>query len=856
MEEYLKIVLLLKTLIIDHYGLNSQYSLNVNNTLYNDNKTMWLIDNFEKIFSSNKKLSNITSMQLNQNFNKSRFNIANRNLYKRSLLLINITKELKINPVILGNINTTIKPNSNYIGMDKGFDLSNFDPNILLSPNANNIGKSFVMPNINKRRFESNTEIILIVIYSLVSLIGTIGNGLVLIALIFNKRMRKSPRNIYILNLAFSDLILCLFTSPFTISSLVKKDWILGLFMCRLISSLQATNVFVSTMNITAIAVDRHQVILYPTSHLTHSKFPHNIKARTSIPKTTMDSNNKPDNYKKNPKIINLKKLSTQYIPLLASLFKHPSSRISNPLAYSLTNIKSSANSPDMKTEDADFEPNKNLSCISTGNEEQNTSNTFKCLSIGSNIISCPTFYEENKSMPNTNLSNDYNIISSCLTSLTHLFICWRVHIMKIFYRFKIGLVIIWLVSLAMATPLFIYHSVIPIELFGYKICYENWPTGTKGRSLYSLCSLLFQYVLPFLIVTISYIRIALKLRAQEYLTKKHTLMHQNIKPIIKGSKSIKFNRFTLFKNIRSKNYQKRQINNDHQDILNQLDSENKNDSPLLDETFKTTHQVINNRYCDIKTKPLYITVNNETCETNLNDFYIEKSRLLNVDEEQSTMLSTFNDHPCLNVQSGLPTLKDKRLEYFLKNSNKIKKVTNLNNIYLMKSKEDAKKNPYHKKSIVTINNSLFFTKSKFSSEKWDRCYDSTIFKSKIFGYKRAPLCSVNKAYEKRNQKNRKTNMLLMSIALVFTISWLPLNLFNLLSDMESVSSSTLFQNLNIPLIYACCHLFGMSSACSNPILYGWLNDNFKKEFKLIFSKLFSCSLFKYSSNFIGSLGF
>ena len=32
-------------------------------------------------------------------------------------------------------------------------------------------------------------------------------------------------------------------------------------------------------------------------------------------------------------------------------------------------------------------------------------------------------------------------------------------------------------------------------------------------------------------------------------------------------------------------------------------------------------------------------------------------------------------------------------------------------------------------------------------------------------------------------------------------------------------------------IIYAVCHMTGMSSACANPLLYGWLNDNIRKEF-------------------------
>ena len=34
------------------------------------------------------------------------------------------------------------------------------------------------------------------------------------------------------------------------------------------------------------------------------------------------------------------------------------------------------------------------------------------------------------------------------------------------------------------------------------------------------------------------------------------------------------------------------------------------------------------------------------------------------------------------------------------------------------------------------------------------------------------------------------------------------------------------------------CHLAGMSSACFNPFLYAYLNENFRKEFVDIFAKI------------------
>lgn len=33
-------------------------------------------------------------------------------------------------------------------------------------------------------------------------------------------------------------------------------------------------------------------------------------------------------------------------------------------------------------------------------------------------------------------------------------------------------------------------------------------------------------------------------------------------------------------------------------------------------------------------------------------------------------------------------------------------------------------------------------------------------------------------------------------------------------------------------ILYAVCHMLSMSSACANPFLYGWLNENFCNEFR------------------------
>ncbi|CAH4036944.1 neuropeptide F receptor [Pieris brassicae] len=82
-----------------------------------------------------------------------------------------------------------------------------------------------------------------------------------------------------------------------------------------------------------------------------------------------------------------------------------------------------------------------------------------------------------------------------------------------------------------------------------------------------------------------------------------------------------------------------------------------------------------------------------------------------------------------------------------------------------------------------------------------------------------------------RRRTTRKTPAILIAIAVTYVISWLPLNVFNLVADF---SQDAILDEKTLTITYAICHMFGMSSAVSNPLLYGWLNDNFRKEFEEI----------------------
>ncbi|KAL0277525.1 UNVERIFIED_CONTAM: hypothetical protein PYX00_004776 [Menopon gallinae] len=90
-----------------------------------------------------------------------------------------------------------------------------------------------------------------------------------------------------------------------------------------------------------------------------------------------------------------------------------------------------------------------------------------------------------------------------------------------------------------------------------------------------------------------------------------------------------------------------------------------------------------------------------------------------------------------------------------------------------------------------------------------------------------------------REDRRRKTNSLLIAIALVYCISWLPLDICNVILDFSNPFGEDYHTTM---VVYAVCHMMGMSSACSNPLLYGWLNDNFRKEFKEILALVCPCA--------------
>ncbi|XP_060587621.1 neuropeptide Y receptor type 6-like [Ruditapes philippinarum] len=106
-------------------------------------------------------------------------------------------------------------------------------------------------------------QIVFIILYIIVFLVGISGNLLV-VFVVLRKKAMHSITNIYIANLASSDIMMGLFAIPFTPLPFFMESWIFGEFLCALLPMTMCILVYVSTLSCTVIAVLRYFAIVYP----------------------------------------------------------------------------------------------------------------------------------------------------------------------------------------------------------------------------------------------------------------------------------------------------------------------------------------------------------------------------------------------------------------------------------------------------------------------------------------------------------------------------------------------------------------------------------------------------------------
>lgn len=88
-----------------------------------------------------------------------------------------------------------------------------------------------------------------------------------------------------------------------------------------------------------------------------------------------------------------------------------------------------------------------------------------------------------------------------------------------------------------------------------------------------------------------------------------------------------------------------------------------------------------------------------------------------------------------------------------------------------------------------------------------------------------------NGAGSERHRRRRKTTKMLVTMVVVFAVSWLPFHAFQLATDIDS----TVLDMRDYRLLYTVFHVVAMCSTFANPLLYGWMNRNYRAAFLAVF---------------------
>ncbi|XP_017281969.1 chemokine-like receptor 1 [Kryptolebias marmoratus] len=94
-----------------------------------------------------------------------------------------------------------------------------------------------------------------LVLYCLITVAGTVGNGLVIYVTGF--RMKRTVNSVWFLNLATADFLFTTFLIFSTVSLYRDHEWPFGNFMCKLNTFVNVINMFASIFFLMAISLDR-----------------------------------------------------------------------------------------------------------------------------------------------------------------------------------------------------------------------------------------------------------------------------------------------------------------------------------------------------------------------------------------------------------------------------------------------------------------------------------------------------------------------------------------------------------------------------------------------------------------------
>ena len=142
------------------------------------------------------------------------------------------------------------------------YDYSNYSYDGNLSQNSTYYD-NYYLDNYELYDVHIGIIILLAFLYGSISIIAVIGNGLVILVIVKNKKM-QTVTNIFIANLALADVIIGLFSIPFQFQAALLQKWVVADFMCSMAPFVKNVSVCVSVFTLTVISIDRYIAVIYP----------------------------------------------------------------------------------------------------------------------------------------------------------------------------------------------------------------------------------------------------------------------------------------------------------------------------------------------------------------------------------------------------------------------------------------------------------------------------------------------------------------------------------------------------------------------------------------------------------------
>ncbi|XP_069123050.1 allatostatin-A receptor-like [Argopecten irradians] len=110
-------------------------------------------------------------------------------------------------------------------------------------------------------------RIVVSIVFSLIVIIGFVGNLLVIIVVVSNKKMQNTT-NILIVSLAVADLSFIIFCVPFTATTYTMSRWPFGDVWCRIVQYLTYVCAYASVYTLVLMSLDRYLAVVHPITSM------------------------------------------------------------------------------------------------------------------------------------------------------------------------------------------------------------------------------------------------------------------------------------------------------------------------------------------------------------------------------------------------------------------------------------------------------------------------------------------------------------------------------------------------------------------------------------------------------------